>query len=518
MTVNRTHTPQVRLGKFALVVAAFVCFGKSFAFSNGIDGYSGAPGGGPDCTAVGCHVVETPPVAVPSVTIDGPATATAGVTNSYTVSISGGPGMTAGLDVAGTDGMLAAPAGSTDVQLMNQDIVHVAPMTMAGTPAAASFAFEWTAPAVNGTYTLYAAGLSSDGGATSGVGADGTALATLAITVTGAANQPPVANISAPATAAEGVPVTFDGSGSSDADGTIALYEWDFGDGTTGAGVTTTHAFVAGTFNVQLTVTDDAGATGVIGASIEIIAAGQPVPPSANAGGPYTAEAGTAVMFDGSASSDADGTIATYSWDFGDGNTGTGMQASNTYGTPGSYVVRLTVTDDAGLTGQAMTTATISPVATNPPPPPGGGGGTGEALYTQFCGSCHGANGVGGSAGDVVGESAEDILEAGEEYPTEMGFILGMPAEDVASIAAFLNVDEADDVDDLATGSAGRPGSGSAASDSSSGTASSSSGKKASTGGGVFDALMVLLAGLAWFSRNATWRRQARYPVPPSRA
>ena len=46
--------------------------------------------------------------------------------------------------------------------------------------------------------------------------------------------------------------------------------------------------------------------------------------PLADANGPYAAEAGTPIRFDGSGSVDADGTIVAYDWDFGDGNSGTG--------------------------------------------------------------------------------------------------------------------------------------------------------------------------------------------------
>lgn len=55
-----------------------------------------------------------------------------------------------------------------------------------------------------------------------------------------------------------------------------------------------------------------------------------------------------AVLFDGAASRDPDGSIAAWEWDFGDGVRATGSTASHTYGAPGTYFPRLTVTDEAG--------------------------------------------------------------------------------------------------------------------------------------------------------------------------
>ncbi|MFO1533448.1 MAG: thrombospondin type 3 repeat-containing protein [Thermoplasmatota archaeon] len=88
-----------------------------------------------------------------------------------------------------------------------------------------------------------------------------------------------------------------------------------------------------------------------------------------------TAPCGTMrVEVDGSGSSDADGMVARWAWDFGDGGTATGRMADHQYAAYGSYDVRLTVLDDAGSGTSAMTPVTVAPcpptAPTTPPPPP----------------------------------------------------------------------------------------------------------------------------------------------------
>ena len=151
--------------------------------------------------------------------------------------------------------------------------------------------------------------------------------------------------------------VTFDASRSYDPDGYIVSYSWDFGDGNTAAGVTASHSYPAsGTYSVTLTVTDDDGATD----SITVTKTVRNQSPVANfTESAHTVYTGENIDFDASGSHDPDGTIVSYSWDFGDGNTATGATVSHAYADNGSYVVNLTVTDDDGATASAHATKTV---------------------------------------------------------------------------------------------------------------------------------------------------------------
>jgi PKD repeat protein len=86
-------------------------------------------------------------------------------------------------------------------------------------------------------------------------------------------------------------------------------------------------------------------------------------PPVADAGGPYTGTVNTAVVFDGTSSSDPDGPSSklTYEWQFGDGTTGTGARPSHTYTATGTFSVSLVVRDRKGAASSpSLTTAAIS--------------------------------------------------------------------------------------------------------------------------------------------------------------
>ena len=188
-----------------------------------------------------------------------------------------------------------------------------------------------------------------------------------------ASNQPPVANAGGPYSAAVGAPVTLDGSASRDPDGSIASYAWNFGNGTTGSGAAPSATYAtAGTFTVTLTVTDNRGATSQASTTVTVTTNTQP--PVANSGGPYSGTVNVPINFNGAASRDPDGSVVSYLWNFGDGTTASGVTAVHAYAAAGSYTVRLTVTDNDGLTNSASTTAQVSDGTGLQPPVANAGG------------------------------------------------------------------------------------------------------------------------------------------------
>ncbi|MBA2686501.1 MAG: PKD domain-containing protein [Gemmatimonadaceae bacterium] len=271
----------------------------------------------------------------------------------------------------------------------------------------------------------------------------GSSSSSAAVTVLAA----PTAAINGPFRSVEGSSVSMSGAASTDVDGTISSYAWNFGDGTTGTGASVSHTYVQdGNYTVTLLVTDNDGLTGTTTTTAQatnvapaIAALGNVVqaagsysatgsfadpgadswtatvnygdgsgvapltlsgknfslshafapgntytvtvtvsdddatststhtvritaPPVANAGGPYSSNEGSSVAMSGSASSDIDGTVASYAWTFGDGGTGTGVSVSHTYAQDGNYTVTLTVTDNEGFTGTTTTTVNVANV------------------------------------------------------------------------------------------------------------------------------------------------------------
>ncbi len=181
------------------------------------------------------------------------------------------------------------------------------------------------------------------------------------------ANQAPTASFTvAPTDPAVGATVTFDASASADADGQLASWSWAFGDGASSGGRVATHVFASpGTFTVALTVTDGGGATASARSPVTVRAGNAP-PAAVFTVSPPSLRAGDMATFDGSASTDVDGSVVSWSWSFGDGASSTGATATHAYAAAGAYPVALTVADDGGASG--TTTRSVIVRAANRPP------------------------------------------------------------------------------------------------------------------------------------------------------
>jgi len=173
-------------------------------------------------------------------------------------------------------------------------------------------------------------------------------------------NTPPVARFAySPLGPFVGQTVSFEASYSTDSDGDIVRYEWRFGDGWTGSGVSTSHVFSsAGTFTVNLTVTDD---TGQWNTTTQLVTVSTPPDPTAS----FTAGigqhmVGDLVLFDGSGSSDPVDAIVEWAWTFGDGTGAAGVVVEHAFVAAGTFPVTLTVRNGAGRTGNTTQGVTIA--------------------------------------------------------------------------------------------------------------------------------------------------------------
>src|SRR5204862_104763 len=209
-----------------------------------------------------------------------------------------------------------------------------------------------------------------------------------------------------------GLSCTFT-STSTDPDGSVVAWSWSFGDGTTSTSQNVVHAYAAGgTYSVNLTVTDNGGATSSTSQSITALPPNTPptasftpsctgltcnftststdpdnlratgstsqtvtaAPPNQPPTAAFTPDCtGLACAFT-STSADPDGSVAAWSWTVGDGATSTAQNPSHTYAAGGTYTVNLTVTDNQGATGTTSQTVTVA----EPNQPP-------TAAFTSSC-------------------------------------------------------------------------------------------------------------------------------------
>jgi hypothetical protein len=207
------------------------------------------------------------------------------------------------------------------------------------------------------------------------------------VTPVAPANVPPVANagaaqaISLPASS-----VTLNGTGSTDADGTITGYSWTQVSGPSASAITSPSAatttvtgLIAGTYVFQLAVTDNLGATSTANVTVAVSAASivnTNQAPVANAGNNFSTTNNYAYL-SGGASYDPDGSIATWAWSQVSGpNTASILSGNTMFPTVqnlvgGTYVFQLTVTDNLGASASSTVSLTVG---TDKPPVASAGG------------------------------------------------------------------------------------------------------------------------------------------------
>jgi len=166
-------------------------------------------------------------------------------------------------------------------------------------------------------------------------------------------------------------PVKMDATGSVDSDGEIIRYEWDFGDGQTGEGSVISHAYAkSGIYEVKMSVFDDADVQNSVSEIFGRIVINEPPVPKCEFRDVVAAK--EMMGFDASKSSDSDGVITEYFWDMGDGNSHKGMKINHQYTNPGTYNVKLKVTDNTQTINNL--TEMTRQIRVNEPPVPDAGG------------------------------------------------------------------------------------------------------------------------------------------------
>jgi len=176
-------------------------------------------------------------------------------------------------------------------------------------------------------------------------------------------NEPPVADFSyvpiSPTTLDE---IAFTDL-SFDPDGSIVSWLWDFGDGSTSTAQNPTHSYADdGTYTVTLTVTDDDGAENVASREISVSNVGPVAEFSFSPPNPTTQDQ---IEFT-ELSTDLDGSVVSWFWDFGDGSTSMERNPTHSYADDGTYTVTLTVTDDDGaenVASREISVSNVGPVA-----------------------------------------------------------------------------------------------------------------------------------------------------------
>ncbi|MEM8563753.1 MAG: choice-of-anchor V domain-containing protein [Pseudomonadota bacterium] len=174
----------MRRGPSLTILLLVLWVGSAQASQFGRQGFSGDPqvNGGATCTA--CHA---PGAVQPSLDLVGPRNVVAGNTYTYTATLRGGPGITAGFSASTKDSLGTLLAVDGDLRLIGNSVSHTRPKRFSD--GQVSFSFSWTAPPFNTQVTLYSAGNSSNGELD--LLGDGIAIRSLVVNVTGGTAPPP---------------------------------------------------------------------------------------------------------------------------------------------------------------------------------------------------------------------------------------------------------------------------------------------------------------------------------------
>jgi len=159
----------------------------------------------------------------------------------------------------------------------------------------------------------------------------------------------------------EGDSIQFMASGKNPSN---AKFLWDFGDSVGSSGKSVKHTYAdEGTYTVTLTVVDDENRIGVVKEDVEILYRNQAPIASLDAtygGLGQQVKVNSIAFFDGGASSDPDGDVLEFEWDFGDGGTSSLLRPNHEYTSIGNYTVTLTVKDASNESSTAQTWVLVS--------------------------------------------------------------------------------------------------------------------------------------------------------------
>ena len=229
-------------------------------------------------------------------------------------------------------------------------------------------------------------------------------------------NDPPVANAGGPYSGYVGDSISMSASGSTDSDGSVVGYRWDYTndgswDTSWSSSPSTSHSYSsAESCTVKVQVKDDDDATDTDTASVTISEVPNQ-PPVANAGGPYSARTNIAINFDASGSTDLDGSVVGYRWDWtNDGSWDTDWSGSSTtshsYSVAGTYTVKVEVKDDDDATD--ADTASVSITRPNQKP-------TVSITYPEYGSTVSGVVTIQGTAHDSDGSINKVEVEINDE-------------------------------------------------------------------------------------------------------